>query len=169
VPFPPPLDDWLAYSRPRNYLFGLISLLEMHLTFWISQFYPHDSWKQELKTDRLDAAAKVLSERRKRNEETSLFDCIQFCDKRDLIVAKDELRTRLGLPSKRGTTKLLESAENIRNALAHSQPDLAGGTSWKDLIKLTNDIESLVHRSDEAVEDVAASVNKSVDELWVAH
>jgi hypothetical protein len=73
-----------------------------------------------------------------------------------------------GLTSKNGTDKLLKNAEEIRNALAHSQSDLAGGTSWKELIKLTNDIESLVHKSDDAVEEAAKSAKKSVDELWVA-
>ena len=40
----------------RVYLFGLVSLLEMHLRFWVSTSYGQDDWKHELKEDRLRTA-----------------------------------------------------------------------------------------------------------------
>lgn len=84
----------------RVYLFGLISLLEMHLRFWVLKSYGSEGWQQELKDERLLAANELQAERRGRNEEIALLDCLQFCDKRDLIVAKADLRTKLGLSSK---------------------------------------------------------------------
>ena len=37
----------------RIYLFGIISLFEMHLNFWINKFYDGTSWDQKLKESRL--------------------------------------------------------------------------------------------------------------------
>jgi hypothetical protein len=39
----------------RAYLFGLISLLEMHFTYWVRKAYPNDEWKGEISDDRLKA------------------------------------------------------------------------------------------------------------------
>jgi hypothetical protein len=71
----------------RVYLFGLISLLEMHLTYWIKRAYPtNEDWKGKLSDNRLKKAGKLLSNRQSQNLETDLVDCLQFCDKRELIV-----------------------------------------------------------------------------------
>jgi integrase len=48
----------------RVYLFGLVSLLEMHLQFWVRRAYGEESWKEKLKKDRLDAAEELQAERR---------------------------------------------------------------------------------------------------------
>jgi len=152
----------------RVYLFGLVSFLEMHLRFWVRTSYGEDSWKEKLKKARLKAANKLQTMRRARNEEITLLDCLQFCDKRDLLLARTDLRAKLGLGSKKQAESLLKKAENLRDLLAHSQQDLVQGASWQALIELIERIEALVHRSDDAVEQEAKSVRKSVDALWVA-
>jgi hypothetical protein len=111
----------------RVYLFGLMSLLEMHLRFWVHKFYPEESWKGQLKGDRLEAASKIQTERKGRNEEIGLLDCLQFCDKRDLLLANAEFLKTLDIASKGGFEKLLKKAEDLRNRLAHSQLDLVQG------------------------------------------
>jgi hypothetical protein len=151
----------------RIYLFGLVSLLEMHLGFWVRNSYGGDSWKQQLHEKRLKDAEKLHTQRRTRNDDITLLDCLQFCDKRDLVMARSELCTKLGLESKIKARKLFEDAEALRNLLAHSQLDLVQGSSWPELIELIEEIEALVHRSDDAVEQEAKSLSKSVDELWV--
>src|SRR3989442_1622063 len=42
----------------RVYLFALISLLEIHLTFWVKAVYGEDSWHAQLKATRMEAAIK---------------------------------------------------------------------------------------------------------------
>ena len=153
----------------RVYLFGLVSLLEMHLGFWVRRTYDGDSWKERLGKKRLDAANALQAERQARNEEITLFDCLQFCDKRDLFLAGRDLRAKLDLGGKKHVDSLLKKAEDLRNRLAHSQQDLVQGTSWQSLIEVVEGLEALVHRSDDAVEQEAKSVNKSVDELWIVH
>jgi hypothetical protein len=152
----------------RVYLFGLLSLLEMHMQFWVRRAYGEESWKEKLKDDRLQAAETIQDERRGRNEHITVLDCLQFCDKRDLLLASNDLRAKLGLASKRQAKSLFNGAEDLRNRLAHSQQDLVQGSSWKAQIELIEKVEELVHRSDDTVEQEAKSARKSVDELWVA-
>ena len=43
----------------RIYLFGLVSLLEMHLVFWIREEFGDEAWKQHLKESRIEQALKL--------------------------------------------------------------------------------------------------------------
>ena len=153
----------------RVYLFGLISLLDMHLGFWVRATYGEDSWQQTIKPARLEAARKVQADRRSRNQEMDLLDCLQFCDKRDLVLARDELRDRLGVGQKDSAERLLKRSEDLRNLLAHSQQDLAQGSSWRELIDLVEWVEMVVHTSDDCVEEEARrSAQRGEDKLWAS-
>jgi hypothetical protein len=152
----------------RVYLFGLISLLDMHLRFWVRRYYDGDSWKGGLTKKRLKAASDLQRKRLARKEEIGLLDCLQFCDKRDLLVANDDLRKSLGLGNKKEAGKLLVKAEDLRNRLAHSQLDLVQGTSWQVQIKTIQKIEAVVHRSDEAVEQMAKHSAQGLGSLWIS-
>jgi hypothetical protein len=121
-----------------------------------------------LSPKRLDAAAELHKERYKKNNQIELVDCLQFCDKSDLTLRSGEFRSRLGLGSKKTGERLLSRAEGLRNSLAHSQTDLAEGSSWPEIIEAIESIEAAVHASDEAVEREAKSSHKTVDFLWVA-
>lgn len=91
----------------RVYLFGLISLLEMHMTYWVTKSYPNDSWKERLSGSRLARAETLLADRQSRKQQTDLVDCLQFCDKRDLILALNDLRNSLGLGQRRWHRRFL--------------------------------------------------------------
>ena len=133
----------------RVYLFGLISLLEMHLGFWVRAAYAKDSWQRKLTAKRLAAARGLQADRRKRNQDVSLVECLQFCDKRDLVLAREELRASLCLGTKAHALGRLKGAEDLRNLLAHSQQHLVKGSSWEELIGLVEWAESVVHTSDQ--------------------
>ena len=151
----------------RVYLFGLISLLEMHLSFWVRSEYRDNSWQNKLKKERLEGAKSLFAQRKKRNQEIILFECLQFCDKRDLILDIQKLRNQLNLGSKKKAHSLLTKAEELRNKIAHSQEDLVQGTSWPKLIDLVAQIESVVAKSDQEVEEIAKSVCRDDgDGLW---
>ena len=135
----------------RVYLFGLVSLLEMHLGFWIKDKFRAGDWEQHVPKPRLGAAKKLQSLRKERNQDADLFDCLQFCDKRDLVLLDDSLRAQLGL-GEAGDAKLrLEHAENLRNNLAHSQVDLCLGSTWTEVVGLVEWMEQVVHSSDDLV------------------
>jgi len=152
----------------RVYLFGLMSLLEMHLGFWIRAVYGEDSWQKKLTDKRLDAATRLQADRRKRNQNVSLVECLQFCDRRDLVTARQDLRDRLCLGTKAQALVLLKRAEDLRNLLAHSQQDLVKGSSWEEVIALVEWVEAVIHRSDEEVEQQAKNLGGRLQEgLWV--
>jgi hypothetical protein len=136
----------------RVYLFGLISLLDMHLTYWVKDAYPNDDWKEKLSDRRLKNAEKLLADRQSRKQQTDLVDCLQFCDKRDLLLAHENVRNSLRLGEKNTAEKRLVQAEKLRDLLAHSQQDLTEGSSWVGVIEVVEWIETVVHTSDDLVE-----------------
>jgi hypothetical protein len=142
----------------RVYLFGLISLLEMHLTYWVKDAYPNDDWKGRLADSRLKKADELLAYRQSRNQQTDLVDCVQFCDKRDLIIVHESVRKSLCLGEKNTAKKGLIQAEKLRDLLAHSQQDLTEGSSWAGVIELVEWIETVVHTSDDLVEKNATKL-----------
>jgi hypothetical protein len=139
----------------RVYLFGLVSLLEMHLSFWIKDAFVGDSWKLHLKKPRLDAAMRIQRLRKARDHESDLFECIQFCDKRDLVLLNERLLDRLGLSEVSEAKSRMAKAEDLRNNLAHSQVDLCLGSTWTEVLSLVDWMEALVHESDQLVDQRA--------------
>ncbi|MGL5035592.1 MAG: hypothetical protein ACRC6M_17540, partial [Microcystaceae cyanobacterium] len=140
----------LQKAPVRMLLFSLVSLLEMNLLRLIREGYEDHHWKSILKADRLQLAQKYWQESQARNEATDLLDYLQFCDKRDLVLAHPQLLKQLGLSSKRHSDRLFKDAEQLRNRLAHAQ-DLVSGYSWQELITLAEAIEQILLRCEEKV------------------
>jgi hypothetical protein len=132
-------------------IFGMISLLEMHLTFLVRTLFPGEKWREVLKPKRIENAETILQKRKERNEVIDLTDCLQFADKRDLVLVSEEMRVHLGLKTKIGAKNVLHSIEKIRDKLAHSQ-DIVSGTTWEELINVVQEVERMLQRSDEIVE-----------------
>ena len=130
----------------RMLLFGLVSLLDMHLTAMVRQSYTDDSYLKNLSPKRREDAQKLYQERVRRNEEIDLADCLQICDKRTLILRMFPVKD-LGFQSKGKATDFFDRAETLRNNLAHSQDLLLGGT-WSEVIDLAGFLEELLHRID---------------------
>lgn len=151
----------------RVYFFGLISLLEIHLSFWFDLAYQDDSWKDVIGAKRVEAALRAQAERRARGQDLPLKECLQFADKHKLVIQDDQLRADLALGSRKHATRYLKKAEDLRNSLAHSQYDLTVGKSWAELISLIQDIESTIALSDRLVEDRAGRMaTQDLGALW---
>jgi hypothetical protein len=131
----------------RAVIFGLLSLLEIHLTYWIGQHFQSDQWQELLSEKRVSAANTLLSERANRNEEISLLDCLQLCDKRDILFRCPALIDIFGLESPKAARQILRGAEGLRNRVAHSQ-DLVTGWSWQELSETVNSVEKILSLSD---------------------
>ena len=129
----------------------MISLLEMHLTFLVRTYFPDEKWHRVLKGKRKEDAESLLEKRKKRNEAIDLTDCLQFADKRDLVLASKEMQDHFGFETKAKAKSVLERIEKIRNNLAHSQ-DIVSGTTWEKLIEDVQKVERMLQRSDEIVE-----------------
>lgn len=151
----------------RLYLFGMLSLLEMHLGYWIWDAYPGDTWKNDLPEGRLNAAEKILEQR---GQGVTLFECLQFCDKRVLALAREDVRETMGIESKGSGEKRLKRAEKLRDLLSHSQYDLARDSSWGEVVATIEWMDTLLNRSDSEVDRRVADALERGDDggLWTS-
>lgn len=139
----------------RLYLFGLVTLLEMHLTALIRRHYGNGDWTEHLSEGRLEGAREFQEERRQHDQDLDLVNCLQFCDKRDLVLADEALREGLEIRSKRQGERYLRAAERLRDNLAHAQA-LAQGTGWEERIDTVLWIEGFLERSERYFESTSS-------------
>lgn len=128
----------------RMWLFGLVSLLEMHLLRLIRGTHPDDSWTALLSASRVEKARAMLEDRRRRNEAIDLADCLQFADKRCIVAKTESIRSAIGFGSKNEAKKVLKDLEQLRDDLAHAQDIVTG--RWPELAQLALTAESVLER-----------------------
>jgi hypothetical protein len=138
----------LQKAPVRLWLFGLVSLLEMQLLRIIRERHPVDGWTPLLPPGRLRATRQVFSERRRRNEENDLSDCLQLADKATIVIRDRALFAFTGFQSKRAAEQFFNELGLLRNALAHANDILAG--RWPGLAELVVRIEPLLERLEAA-------------------
>jgi hypothetical protein len=127
----------------RMLAFAVVSLIEAHLLRLIRTHYVGDAWQSHLPENRLRRAEHLFRQRQARNEEIDLLDCLQLCDKRDLLL-EQPLLAKIGL-GRGEALATLKMAEEIRNRLAHAQ-DLVAGLAWPDVIDVLARNELLLER-----------------------
>lgn len=135
----------------RMWIFGLITLIEMNLLYIVRARYSNDSWKNHISEARLRKANDLFDDRKKRNEAIDLADCLQICDKADLVLKIPDIKQKIEGRLMRNPQTLLDSAEGLRDILAHAQ-DLVAGSTWTDRIDLMRDIEGLLNALEQARE-----------------
>jgi hypothetical protein len=127
----------------RLLLFGLVTVFETSMLRAIRSRYPNGSWRAQLTDGRVLAAENLLHQRQLRNEAIDLADCLQFCDKREILVKDVKVREALGFATKGSATATLKSVEALRDRLAHAQ-DLVAGSSWSELIDTVQELDELI-------------------------
>lgn len=148
----------------RIYLFGMISLLEMHLSAWINHYYPGNSWINRVPKKRMQEATEIYELRKGNNQDLSFLECIQLCDKRDLLAKSQQFRGDFGF-SRVGFDSFVKDVEKIRNELAHSQYTIIANIKWDRLVKTISRAEAFLISSDEKVESIAAEGDEFQDLL----
>jgi predicted transcriptional regulator len=142
----------------RIYLFGIISLFEMHINFWIKDFYDNESWKEILKKERLTEAKDIYELRKGKNEDLSLLECIQLCDKKVILKSTIDFQKKFDF-SKNQIERLLKNVEKIRNELVHSQNSIISNLEWTDFVKTISNTENFLSISEKIVEQKARTPN----------
>lgn len=127
----------------RIYLFGLISLIEMQLLRIIKERYPDDSWKSLIAAERLDKAEEMRSERKQRNEDIGLTECLQFTDKGNIVSKNNELFNLVWPKSKRSYNRFLKKLRELRDELAHAQYITTYG-EWPDFVNLIEEAQEFL-------------------------
>lgn len=148
----------------RLYIFGIISLFEMHLNFWINNYYKNESWIGIINKARIDKAENIYNYRKGNNQDLSLLECLEFCDKRDILAKSSKFITKF-FPSKKVFEKFVCQIEKIRNELAHSQSSIIANIEWNSFIELIKNAEDFLSKSDSIVEKMALSRNRYSDML----
>ncbi len=140
----------------RIYLFGMISLFEMHLNSWIKYLYPSNSWEQKISDRRIKNARSIYEMRRNNSQDLSLLECLQFCDKRDLLRKSEDFRNEFHI-SRKEFDSFAKSVEKIRNELAHSRNSIISNTEWLNFANTISYLEDFLIISDEKVEHIATT------------
>ncbi|MHC4403628.1 MAG: CBS domain-containing protein [Planctomycetota bacterium] len=126
----------------RMWLFGMVTIVEMGLLRLIEERFPSGGWEEHLSAGRLEKAQALLVERKRRNQELDLLDCLQFSDK-GLITLKDELlRARVGYQSRRRGEETIKRLEALRNNLAHSQDIIS--SDWETIVGLSENLDAIL-------------------------
>ncbi|MBL7871177.1 MAG: hypothetical protein JNM78_06165 [Cyclobacteriaceae bacterium] len=134
----------------RLYLFGVISLFEMHLNYWLKHLYQNGSWKKTLKPNRIEKAEEIFKERIKHNQALTLEECLQLCDKRDVLCQCKPFLNDFNY-SEEEFRDQLKKCEKIRNELAHNQDIIFAGFSMEQFSSIITSVESFIKKSEPRV------------------
>ncbi|MCI0414204.1 hypothetical protein L0222_15585 [bacterium] len=140
----------LQKAPVRMWLFGIISLIEMNFLQIIRVYFPQESWRLVLNQSRVTLAEQLLLQRQRMNAEIDLADCLQFCDKRDIVLSKDHLLKSLGFTSKSEGEKKLKDVQNLRDELAHSQDIIT--SKWPRTADVAADAERILQACETLVQ-----------------
>ena len=135
----------LQKQPARLMLFGVVSLLEMVLLEWVRQQYPCEEWKDLLTPKRLEGAQRLWEERRKKNQEIDLVDCLQLCDKATVLTKTGELCAEWSFQSKTTAREFFHHLQNLRDCLAHAQ-DPTKSMDWPQIIDLMGQARTVTEK-----------------------
>ncbi len=124
------------------WLFGLITMIEMRFNSLIEQRFDDEGWMQYVSPARVEKARELLTERRRRGQNPSLLDCLQFADKAQIVVRDETLRKRVGFASRRRGDEVIAGIERLRNNLAHAQDIVS--FDWEIIVALAGNLDRLI-------------------------
>lgn len=134
----------------RIYLFGIISLFELHLNYWINKNHMESEWLEILPKNRVTTAHDIYNQRKGNNSQLTILECIQICDKK-FILMKTNVFLESFQYSKTKFKDLLENSESIRNELAHSQNSIIANLDWKEFVLTISSIKEFLDQSEKKI------------------
>lgn len=135
----------------RIYLFGIVSLYELHLNYWIKQIHINESWKAKLSSERLKSAEDIFQERMGNNDQLTLLECLQICDKKEILRNTESFIERFSY-SKSKLKQHLERIEIIRNELAHSHNSIILNLKWPDFVSSIKHVQEFLIKSESIIQ-----------------
>jgi len=130
----------------RLYLFGIISLFEMHINFWINRYLKVEIG-EVLEQSRYESALKIFGLRQKKNHQLTILECVQLGDKRDILLEIPDFLEMFSF-SKKTFDKFMKTVETIRNETAHSQHSIIDSLDWHRFVKVVEDMESFLNKAE---------------------
>lgn len=123
----------------RILFFGMISIFEMNMLERIKKKHIVN-WESSLSSKRLDKAKEIYGKRKSKNQEIDLLDCLQICDKMTILRKNDKELLKTFDISINKFKKSVESFQDLRDSIAHSQ-DLLAGISLDEIIEIYQELE----------------------------
>ena len=132
----------------RIYLFGIISLFELNLNYRINKYHETAAkWEKLIKKERFELAQKLFKERQGQNLDLTILECLQLCDKREILRQTDAFLEIFNY-SKSTFKSFVADVEKIRNEIAHSQNSIIANLPWERFVSTINDIKSFLSQSE---------------------
>ncbi|MBM4761050.1 hypothetical protein [Bacillus sp. B15-48] len=131
----------------RILIFGYITLLEMNLGELIHQRIPNNGWQSFISESRVEKAMNLLEERKAKDEDINLVECLQISDKLQIIKKDPFLKEHFQLPSNKEWKRISNDLRDLRDKIAHSNA-LGIDMTWKEIIELIEKCEQLLEASE---------------------
>lgn len=135
-------------------LYGLVSLVEMYLVKLIKEYLPDNAWIPYISLDRLKSAEKIFCLRKDMDAEIDLVDCLQICDKREIVKKHKPLFDLFHFESKNKFDSYLRALEDLRDHLAHAQEYMNIFTT-EEIIALVEQTDDFLIQCEQAVEAIS--------------
>jgi len=123
----------------KMWLFGLVTMIETTLMKLIDKFYPDETWKDVLSSGRLMKAEEIQGERKRRNIQSELSDCLQLSDKASILITSKKVLEFMGFDSAKQAKKVIKELESLRNHLAHAQDIVVN--DWAQIARLVSRLD----------------------------
>jgi hypothetical protein len=133
----------LQKAPVRLFLFGMITLIEMHFLRMIRDHFENDSWKSKAR-DYVEEAERIFESRRSRDQAIDLAECLTFTGKVTVVTNTKQLCRRIGFDSKESAHACLQRLVDLRNALAHGRDILLG--LWPEIIDIVEEAERILDK-----------------------
>jgi hypothetical protein len=128
----------------RMWLFGMITILEMFVGRTVEARFPNDTWRKELSQGRLRKAEDLQDERKRRNQQVKLLDCLHLSDKMRILVKDPVVRKDAGLESVREAEKMARELESLRNNLVHAHDIVT--YDWDTIVTVSKRLDRIMTR-----------------------
>lgn len=134
----------------RIFIFGIISLFEIHLNYWVGECYKDNEVIRDIigkirfdKANDFYKNAKLNNE----NEDVSLVGYLQLADKKKLLCRLNKFCDDFDV-SKKKMKRIIELTEKVRNNIAHSQSSIFTKITLEEVNFVVIELEKFIIRSE---------------------
>lgn len=134
----------------RIFIFGMVSLFEIHLNYWVGKHYKDNKVIKDIigkvrfnKAYNFYKNAKLNNE----NEDVSLVGYLQLGDKKKLLCSSNKFCDDFDL-SKKKMKGIIELTEKVRNNIAHSQSSIFTKITLNEVNSVLIDLERFIIHSE---------------------
>lgn len=133
----------------RIYIFGIISLLEMHLGYWINEYFKEEKLQNVINQKKINLS-------KNNNDGTlSLLERTNFHDKIEILKECPEFERKLKCKDvEQPLNDLFKAAKGVRNSLAHHHKSIKSDLTWDEFANTVENIESFLKKSEKIIEEL---------------